>query len=461
MPVSDGIWSAIEEQIPTKKDRPKLWLIYLLFAFAIPLAILQMKHNTGDSLKLNNLQSNNQEATVVEYFENERNRANLPLQQEQRTQNTVSNTSTIKNQPSFLNTQNLNNQQKLTLASLDNFKQNDRGNTSTKVKSKNAIITQQDFKKIDSKSQENKLKFLLDPFKVEKKKLKKVNSNSFKLIEKFRIFQGVNVVNYVDQVKTLESEGIEYRNRLLDKNLSKSIGKRLAVGCPKFEKISSGLYLFGEFRPGLSKQTLSPNSLEQHDVANQRRSIESGHTSFYFSAGLGREWKSGFLVETGISYDQINTMFEYAYKWAQLDEFGQPIESTSIIVEDRSTNKFTQINVPVLIGQNIPLYKNLSLVARAGVLINVSSTNSGKIYSDEMLTPLEYSSSSDTPSLFKTNLGLAYIGGLDLQKDLSPILSAYAGLNLGYYPSSFSLSTNPIDQTYLKYGLTTGIKYRL
>ena len=206
---------------------------------------------------------------------------------------------------------------------------------------------------------------------------------------------------------------------------------------------------------------------------------ESSALSYSTTLGLGYRFDNGLIAETGLGIDRINIDFhkpgddEVRYTTViTIDTMITPtndtitsIDTTTIRIDGTdpvfAINQFTQIDIPLVVGFEFPLSDKLRLALKGGVLVNIRSTNSGRMLglNDE---PLEYGSNSKNDNqYFKTNIGFSYTGGLNLEADLSESFSVYGGLNVRYYPNSFSLNDNPVQQSYSKMGLMAGLKYRI
>ena len=143
------------------------------------------------------------------------------------------------------------------------------------------------------------------------------------------------------------------------------------------------------------------------------------------------------------------------------------ITSDTLVIENpfnqsvSGYNRFRQIDIPFVVGYQLPIGERLKLSLKGGVLINIRSSNSGHMLDLDHL-PVSYGTSlSNQNEYFKRSIGFSYTGGINLEADINPYFSLYAGANIRYYPNNFSLPDNPVNQNYTKLGFSTGIKYRL
>lgn len=320
-----------------------------------------------------------------------------------------------------------------------------------------------------------KLKFLNDPFKSQVKS--EGRAGALKLIEKSRVYESVKLVGFApletsnyrnnDQLAPL---GINRYDNILSKMILRA---NSAPACPYFGHLSSGIYVYADYSLGAVNQMLSTTHPDYNNLLARRNGSESGALSLSVNVGLGKQWRSGLLLESGINYDRINTTFRAAedvtrnttmiitdtiYTTQGIDVVSDTVITTEIS-RPASNNSFRQINLPVLVGYDLPVFNRFSLVVKGGVLVNLKSYNSGTIEDQNGLKP--FSSEDLESSIYKTNLSMAYVADLGLATSLTSDLSAYCGIRVNYYPNNFSLRNYPIAQTYTKYGLSAGLRYSL
>lgn len=249
--------------------------------------------------------------------------------------------------------------------------------------------------------------------------------------------------------------------------------------CHDFMIYEPGFYAYAEYSSDLAFQSLKAKNSNFVDYVDKRNDTESLAYSFSTRLGLGYQFDNGLFAESGLSYDQINMTFKFADENAIknstvitidtmiLNDIDTIIHADTLVVQQTGLNdvtaynRFSQIDIPVVVGFEFPLNDKMRLSLKGGVMINISSSNSGYMVGLNDF-PITYGSSrSSDNEYFKTNVGYSYTGGLNLEADLSQNFSIYAGANIRHYPNTFSLRSNPVHQKYTKVGLTTGIKYRL
>ena len=496
MPVSEGMWASIEAQIPLKKEKPKYWLLFLLLGFLIPLAL----YTTSASKK-------DQKSTVAEnalqveedYGSNgQKIEDALPYQTKTRNSNESENylaladssddlnekySTKITNQKqsdSSLNSKNTSSQK--ALEEIDNNGRNNITALSESTKSTTNKYLQHSqtgiryFGNNLEYQKTKKLTFLANPFQPKTVKDKDNSNNIYKLIEKSRISLSIPSLKSIGSVEALtnlsfldydQNRSFELRKKILRSNA--------ASGCPKFEKEYNGLYISAEVALDYNHQNLNNKLVENNNLLAERKRTEKGIMSTSYNLGIGKQFKSGLFIESGINFDRLRTRFKLADEdlvmnstVITIDTIITPNGPTVVIdttfqqitgAEVESRNIFNQVNIPLLVGYELTINEKFSLLAKGGIQLNVSSSNSGQLMSDN--GPMLYSSDRVSSSIYKTNLGLSYAGGLHLAAHLNSEMSVFSGVNFRYYPSDISLESNTISETFFKYGLSAGVRYQL
>ena len=498
LPVSEGIWENIEAQIPVKQDKPKYWMLFLVTLFALPFLIYPL--TTSDTQNAEGQEKILKEVDTKSETLNQKNTSY--------SNNASSNNSSVNDHSSIVsesssdsnsdsnntelssldiselrlslgNDNNLEFQsntgtafsiERNRLAELSESRVSKRsaGTSNTRLNTDVATLRNLDSNllKESSTSSSKKLKFLRKPF-TDNLDLDNTG-NGFKLIEKSRIFQKASKLKNIPLI----DGSVVPQFAALEYDRQKDIGKRLlglrkaSPICPSFKSFSSGIYLFTDVRASLSSQQLENKSgnPEVDNIISQRNVAETSAISSSFNIGVGKKWGSGILVESGFNLDVITTNLRFLQpgKTIIVIDSMPPISMDTMTTPPHmvnSKNKFRQINIPVNLGYEYRISERYSIAAKAGVLINLASSNSGQVLTETGL--VTYDSSDRINNIFKTNLNLSYSGGIDLISDISRNFSGYIGLNVNYYPDDFSLRTFAVRQSYYKYGVTAGLRYRI
>ena len=461
MPVSEGMWASIESQIPVKKERPKIWIFFLLCAAAIPLYVISLSHGkqTVDEKIVAEVATKKTTLTAKEKLSN---------QSSTETKNNINTSFGIVNesladnrnaQKNLVSDNESNSTISINERAIETLSTNSQLDNKNAKKSTNKSKVSLSSSSLLSSSSTKKLKFVNNPFR---KTLKAGGVNSLKLIEKSRMYKGVSKMSKITPLtreNVLSKIFIDAEKRAESYCELMSNERTSVAACPSFAPYYSGIYFFGEVNVGQSIQNLSTSNRDLLQYIQARHEGENGALSVSATVGVGKEWRSGLIFETGINYDRI----KLDVATDRRREVIEIVNGDTVVVNvqlDQLQNTFTQINVPVIFGYKMHLSNRFSAVGKAGILVNLNSRNEGQIM-DEEGNIVSYNSDSVASSMFRTNLGLSYTSSLLVEGVLNSHFSAYAGLNANFYPSNFSLSSQPIRQTYSKFGMTAGIKYSL
>ncbi len=446
MDVSEGMWASIESQIPVKKEKPKFWFFFLLSAAFIAFIYV---YNQSD-IKAPTIQNDTNIISIVDTDVDD----------------LIFDYKTIAG-----------NQQNPTINHIKNSTSVNSTNPHPSVETFNQLITTRHTNTIEDtpspsldvdlhERSSKKLKFVVNPFKST---LSNRNNNSLKLIEKSRINEIGQEVSHVVDISSVKDIPLVQKPNFAS-SVTEKLEDRFSVAtCPKFEKYSSDIYFYTEAFLGKNFQQLSTLDLELRDFAAQRDRNEMSAVSLSATFGIGKEFRNGFLAETGINYDRIRMSF-------RLDRTQEIIEhidcvndqgvvftkSDTTIVSNSSNlnNTFTQINIPLVVGYRHYINDRISVAGKIGTLLNLNSRNQGQ-FLDNNGNLVTYNSDNVSSSLFQTNLDLSYLASIQLQAQLGSQTNAYVGINSNFYPSNFGLIGNPIQQRYTKVGLSLGVNYHI
>lgn len=253
---------------------------------------------------------------------------------------------------------------------------------------------------------------------------------------------------------------------------------RTGSDCPDFRASLPGLYSYTQAGTSLPFQSLKSSGSEMSELISQRNATESPLPSFSFEAGLGYEFYNGFFIQAGLMYNQINTRFLHRQEdiinnttsiiidtmFNIEGEILSITRDTSVIQEIgvrevAATNTFKMIDIPVSIGYLYPINEKFQLRATAGVAFNLRMRSSGYMINYDS-DPFRYGNQGDN-TLFRDKLSLSYLAGLGLETELAENLYLNAGISMRYFPGTFNLESNPVDQRFINLGLSAGLKYRI
>lgn len=452
MPVAGGLWEAIESQIAVKKEPSRLWFLFLLGAFTLPMLLLIHKGSL-DSDKTN----------VTESIAANLVKTQSALQEPGQTSQAIKDIT----QPQTATTQS---------SSTENTE-----NQYEKLRSSDQVpdVTYAVTESVATVPFTNSTLNRIDNFST----TIAANKNSVEVqAGDHNNVHSASTIAYNDVTLPLTHiikpiKRANPKNHIPLKNVRNAY-KRPARTCPDFKGYNPGMYVFGEVNTAKSAHNLMPRVSGIDNYVDIRRDTELSALSYSAAVGIGYQFQNGMIAETGLALDNIRLKF---------DAQNSSIKNTTIIQVDTVINQmdtmifydtlrifdtgfaqlsthntFRQVNIPLIVGYEFPLNAKLRMSVKGGVLINLVSMSKGQIIGQSDLPVLHFGKGSeDDVELYKTNVGFGYTGGLNLEADLSKNITVYAGANINYYPNSFSRSNNPVSQKFHKIGLTTGFKYRI
>lgn len=419
MSVSSGLWDKIEHRIETRPDKPKYWMFFFLLMASIPAFYTAINFGSNKATKADTselyLFNNNTTPSINSFSKSSNNQSFSALRLE--------------------STQ-------LSLSSIDISE----SNLSTKTSPNVLTITQ------------------------------KTNKNTAEIYDQplESILLKFGSIDELEVISNIESDYLKSNTNPVDK---RPLIQRLFVPgtpCPKFKRKLKGIYAWADVNSSYADQSFSnkTSSPELESYSNLRASSEKSIYSFSASIGFGYAIPSGWFVESGITYDQINTQFQLLEENVigteevirnTRDSDGNITGTVSEIVpiigtnNIRHNNRIKQYEVPLLVGYEMPLTPGLYLSIKGGPNFNLSSSGSGR-FLDVEGNPISFGDGTNN-NTYKQNLGIGYLIGGQISKDITDNIS----LNLGMTYKSYGDIQNefsPLSQSITKYGLSTGIKYR-
>ncbi len=435
MPVSSTLWDKIEQRIDTKPDKPKYWMIYLLTAIAIPAMYMSVSVTNVDKNKIIISES----ANTYTY------------------NSTNSTKGQNRNQLQSINSENIN-------YTLNKKPERNASRITDEIlplsQSKSSFNSQFSEVKNQGTLSHNKSIFKSDDEQI-------IYDNPIEsVLLKF------GSIKELSRIELIKSKSIE---STLDSGDERPLIQRLfspANRCPRFSNKLKGLYVWADYTSAYTSQSLSANTTEYDTYINSRNSSETSIYSFSSSLGLGFIHTSGWFVESGLTYDQINTQFHQTEEniigteeiiRTSKDENGNVTGTYTEVIpiigynEIRHINKLTQMDIPLLVGYELPVSPKLNISLKAGPNFNISSHSSGRVL-DIDGNPIYFGDDSGS-NLYSDKFGIGYIAGAHVIKNINDRLS----LNLGVTYRSYTdrqHATIPVRQSFTKYGLSTGVRYR-
>jgi len=267
---------------------------------------------------------------------------------------------------------------------------------------------------------------------------------------------------FVQPLRSKKIAEVQY----LKSNRRKYNAKKLLTECPAFVITGGkGIIMDFYFSPDFAMREFNPRDIEFNNYSTERENTENPYLSY--SAGMRISYvnKSGLALRSGINFTQINEAFKYLNtNVTGIDtiikiENGTNVRDTTFVeigetVEIKTHNRYRSLDVPLLLGLEMPFNKKVKLSLNAGVFVNLLFHQRGR-YIDQQGHPNWFVDQS----LYKTSLGLSYYGSLGVNYYINPRMDFMMEPNLRYYSQSFTVNEYPLTQEYLKFGLLTGLRY--
>lgn len=260
-------------------------------------------------------------------------------------------------------------------------------------------------------------------------------------------------------------------------SLSKALGNPNTVDCEGVDEVKSGFSIDVYFSPDYAIRDLNASSSEFSSYLLERERTENPGLSFSAGGRVSYTNASGFSIRSGLNFTQINETFNYSETFIeQIDTMititistgtdGQTTTQIDTIVSQQlgtrdltTRNSFKSIDLPVLIGLEMPINDRFSLSINTGFYVNALFQSRGRILSSEF-EPVWITDDTGDLEVFKTGLGISYFGSIGLHHELSPGLELLIEPNLRYYSQSFTIGSYPLTQDYIKFGMMTGLRFK-
>ena len=243
--------------------------------------------------------------------------------------------------------------------------------------------------------------------------------------------------------------------------------KNLLIPCPGAERNTAGNKKYIEVYGGPDYVFRSISDTSQSSYAQQRK--ESTKMAFAYSAGLRytKVFGNGMSFRTGINYSRVNESFTYVQGHITRNEYiinnnGDTTGTYSVTGTqyNKSTNKFTSIDVPVMVGYeagNGRLHTNIN----AGAMINVKSRETGYVL-DKNGDPVDISSGKQaTIYKYRTNTGVSLTAAISVYYKLTEHVHVLAEPYFKYSLSPVTQSELSLKQRYHTAGLRLGLRLDL
>ncbi len=247
--------------------------------------------------------------------------------------------------------------------------------------------------------------------------------------------------------------------------------------CVELNGKANRLYLAARHISSYAFSSFDAKNDAAEPYLEKRLVSESKKYSFSDEVSVGLEMRKGMFTEVGLRYDQINEKFSYIDPNALHNTTIITIDTvisaldTTVVVDTVNTvlpgireivhqNRYKRLSVPLSFGYQYEVNRHLSLAVKAGLVVNVWSSNNGKIFNEEFeVIDIESRKNSEIP--IYRNLIHSVSASLYGQYRVNKFLELTAGLNSYRFLGSGTHSSYSLDQRYTSLGLFVGAKYHM
>ncbi len=245
--------------------------------------------------------------------------------------------------------------------------------------------------------------------------------------------------------------------------------------CYKFSGPGSKFAITADFLggPGYSPKSYTQNSSEYSIYADARGTTENNQYAWSAGARINLHHRSGFKGSLGFLYTQAGDVFDYTDSLAtqsttRIDSFFAAdgtflYEETSQVLIlgtliKRIHNTYKYVDIPLLVGYEMPMGRS-TIMLHAGPVINLTTTREGQIL-DPMLHP-RYITEGEPGAIdvYKTNLGMSLYFGAGMLFPLTDHLSGLVEPSLLYRLNPVTLDSYPLKEHRHNAGLNVGLRY--
>lgn len=241
-------------------------------------------------------------------------------------------------------------------------------------------------------------------------------------------------------------------------------------GCNVYRDTKTHFFLDVYYAPSIASRSLETNDPSLKAYVEERAQSEQPILSYSVGARASFVFGNGLSVRGGLSYSNNSERFDFIKEIQKIttvikDQNGNIIrtEVKENVIMDKIYNRYTFIDIPLLVGYEKDL-KDFVLSLNGGVGLNISATQSGKIYKNDAnkmsFYLLENNGEANEP-IFRKNAGVSFIGSVGLNYKYNERVMLLLEPSARYYLHSLSDPDNPVSQKYLFLGLNIGLRYRL
>lgn len=452
LPVREGLWDAIEAQLPAKKDQrifPLFWFTLFsatLLGGVLMLGVFNQKHL--------NLQSTAPQQTSIANA----SRSNVENQNAQQVSpstngsieesGTTSPTNDLTKTTSPTNTKN----------NLSNQTLNQKNNNPEGRKQNKPIVKSGTSSKSISLSSS-----LENNSDSENTSLASAAESSISN----RSLSDHSTIEFLPQqdvyLETEESEMASISMLKPDPNCYKFSGTG--------NKLVFSADIFGG--PGFSPKSYTHTGNESSVYADARKATENNQYAWSAGARVNLQHRSGFTGRIGINYTQVGDLFDYTDSLAtqsttRIDSFFAAdgtflyTETSQVLILGtlikKIHNTYRYLDVPLILGYEMPMGRSTILV-NAGPVFNLTSSHEGQILDPNLHPRSITEGDAGAIDVYKSNIGLSLYLGAGY---LFPISDQFSGLiepSFIYRLDPVTLDAYPLQEHRHYANLNVGIRY--
>lgn len=245
--------------------------------------------------------------------------------------------------------------------------------------------------------------------------------------------------------------------------------------CYKFGSIGSDFAFSadGFLGYGFSPKSYDDTSGESSIYINARKATESQQYTWNIGARLNLQHRSGFTARIGFTYTQAGDIFDYTDSLAtqsttRIDSFFAAdgtflyAETSQVLILGtlikKIHNTYRYLDLPVIIGYELPMGRS-TIMVNAGPVFNLTSSQSGEIL-DPMLHPRSITEGEPGAiDVYKNSLGIGLYLSAGLLFPIADHISGLVEPSLLYRLNPVTLNTYPLQEYRHHVNLNIGLRY--
>ena len=455
MPVRDGLWDAIEAQLPAKKDQrifPLFW--FTLFSATLLGGVLML--GVFNQKNLNTHPANLPQTNIAD--------ANIPNEEKQNTQQVSPATNeTIQESNTTLSTDDI-----AITASPKNTLNNSSNQTSNQITNK-------------SKGRNQNTPIIKSGTSTKSSSLSSSRDNSIDG-DNISTSAVVNSASSISNRNPSDHASLDFlpqQNVYLEVEESEMASVSLLKpdpNCYKFSGTGNKLVFSADVYggPGFSPKSYTHTEDESSIVyADARKATENNQYAWSIGARVNLQHRSGFTGRIGINYTQVGDLFDYTDSLATQSttvtdsffaadgtflytETSQKLILGTLIKKIHNTYRY--LDIPLIVGYEMPMGRS-TILLNAGPVINLTSSHEGQILDPNLHPRSITEGDAGAIDVYKSNIGMSLYLGAGY---LFPISDQFSGLiepTFIYRLNPVTLDSYPIQEHRHYAGLNVGIRY--